>query len=177
MTNNIAKKVIVLGVAALFTGAVLPVYAVGLAVTPAELTIQAQVNKETSVRVKIGNPSNDVALVELYPESAESILKVTPASFTLQAGEERYAEVKVKSGEVGKIDINLSVIARPLVKGELSAGSGIKIPIHIETIQSSGWRSLTANMASLFTNTNILVPIVFLLAGLAAGYFLKKREG
>ena len=148
--------------------------AVGGAATPSELFVRAEVGKETSVRLKVGNPSNEVVLVEVYADVPSSLVSAFPASFTLQAGEEHFVNVRVKARETSRMDTTLSVVARSLAEGPSSAGSGIKVPVHIEAVVSSKAAALLAMMASLYANSHVLIYLGLLFAGLAGGYAFKS---
>jgi len=103
--------------------------AVGVAVRPAELEVQASVGKEALVRINVSNPSSDVAIFEVYPDEFEQLIKITPSSFTLESGSEQYVSVKITPATEGRMQTNLSVVGRPLSTGAFGAGSGVKLPL------------------------------------------------
>ena len=50
-------------------------------------------------RMRVANPSKDVALFDVYPDDLENIVSVSPSSFTLESNAEKEVLVKVKSSD------------------------------------------------------------------------------
>lgn len=149
----------------------IPAGAVGVAVTPAEVTMTAVVDEPTAVRISISNPSTDVAVFEVYPDDFAHLIKANPSSFTLESGAEKFVEIKVTALQTGQFSTVLSVVARPLAANAFQAGSGVKIPLVI--IAKEGGSGLASALATVGTS-----PWAGLVAlGALVGWGLYKRRG
>ena len=148
-------------------------YAIGISVKPSELKIQAQIGMQSSVRIKVKNPSQEVALFEVYPEEFENQISASPAKFTLESGEEKDALIKFKSGEEGVFRTYLAVVSRPLDDPE-GIGSGAKVALQIENKP----RALGLALISDIISAEGVAIIATILAGLGIlMLILRKRTG
>ena len=127
-----------------------PAGAVGVAVNPAEVNMVAVVGEATTVRIKVTNPSSDVAVFEVYPDDFAAVIKVSPSSFTLESGAEKYVTIEVTIPQSGQLSTVLSVVARPLASNAFQAGSGVKVPLSI--IAKEGSTGLASALATVGTS-------------------------
>lgn len=141
------------------------VHALGLSVTPAEMSI-SQTQNDTTATMTVKNVSNDVALFEVYPDEFDQSISVSPASFTLQSGEVRTVTVHVHFDQSGIYTTNISVTARPLAETALAAAGGIKMPLTVSVNGTS-----LGTLASVF-GTGTSVPPVLILLALALAFLL-----
>ncbi len=110
-------------------------YAVGIGVKPKSLDLNVSLGKEVKTELLIINVSEEPAIYQLYPDSFKKEIKIIPSDFTLEPSANQLVQVSVKMKRPGLFRSNISAVARPLGSGGFSAGSGVKIPI---TINSSG---------------------------------------
>lgn len=119
--------------------------AVGVAVYPAEVAMKAVVGETTTVRIKVSNPSTDVAVFEVYPDDLTRIIRAVPSSFTLESGAEQHVVLEVTASESGQLSTLLSVVGRPLASNAFQAGSGVKVPVTITAVAgTNGFASALA---------------------------------
>ncbi|HEY4479639.1 MAG TPA: hypothetical protein VI981_04790 [Candidatus Paceibacterota bacterium] len=107
------------------------VFAAGLSVSPSKIEVFLSEGESASIRIKIGNPTKDVEVFEIYPDALEDVISVSPKSFTLESKEERIVLITVSALEPKTYETDLSVVGRPLGSRSFQAGSGAKIPIKI----------------------------------------------
>ncbi len=154
--------------------------AVGLQVKPSSISLQAQIGEKISTRIQVFNPSGEVTIFDVYPDSFESEIKTSPASFILEAGESREVFISFEFKEIGQFSANLSVIARSLSKNSFNAGGGLKIPILINVGENEN--NLLANIFSFFgQNQNSFIGflafvtiIIFIVLGVR--FLVRKRK-
>ncbi len=138
-------------------------------VRPAELFFSGGKNLVRSIIVK--NPTDEVLVFEVYPDTSESIISVTPSSFVLESGAEKQVFVKIRMKKSGILKTNISVSAKPLTGGEFSAGGGVKIPVTVKNNSSAA--NLTAMVSSLRGNLVVGLPLIAVLS-LFAVIFLRS---
>lgn len=115
----------------------LAVYSAGLSVSPSRLDIHSYVDSENSTSITVSNPTDEVSLIEVYPDDFRSIISVSPQSLTLEAGESQKVIVTIVPQQAGVLSTYLSVVSRPLGDRSFKAGSGIKIPLEIQAVHTS----------------------------------------
>lgn len=146
--------------------------AVGVSVKPSELSVKAAVNEEMSVRLRIKNPSNEVALFQVYPEEFDAMITSIPAKMTLQAAEERDVVIRIKSQKEGLFDTKLAVVARPLDDPTFGIASGVKVPLHITVTKDTSGFALISNYV---TNGSPWILAMFLLAAILYAVSLRRK--
>ncbi|HEY4525919.1 MAG TPA: hypothetical protein VJL32_02370 [Candidatus Paceibacterota bacterium] len=150
---------------------VLNVYAIGISVRPSELHVQANTGRESGARIRVKNPSGEVALFEVYPEEFEGMITASPAKFTLESGEEKDVLIKFKFNQEGIFHTHLAVVARPLDNPE-GVGGGAKIALQIE---SRPRKMNLALISEVLSNIKSVTLAVF-LAGIATLALVFKRR-
>lgn len=141
--------------------------AVGLAVRPPELNLVADMGGQTTVALTVENPSREVALIEIYTDELEKIVKVSPASFLLESGDKQRVEISVKPAEAGMFRTNISVVANPLSEIGFRASGGVKIPLVIQASSENPNIPLLAAAWLFGSRTSVFNRLFFLYA--AAG--------
>lgn len=111
------------------------VQAVGVGVKPKEINLSVKINQETITEILVMNVSAEPAIYQIYPDALEQEIKTEPSDFRLEPDGSQIIKVKVILKTPGRFNTNLSIVARPLGNSGLTAASGVKIPI---TIESSG---------------------------------------
>jgi hypothetical protein len=145
--------------------------AVGVAVNPAEVSIRAIVGEKTTARIKVSNPSTDVAVFEVYPDDLTTFIRIIPSSFTLESAAEKYVTIEVSAPQSGQVQTLLSVVARPLSGNAFAAGSGIKVPLNI--VAKEGPSGLASALGTVGTS-----PWTGIIAlGALIGWGLYRRRG
>lgn len=147
----------------------------GLQVSPARL--EAEIRPEdgpVEFQLTVSNPTADVMLFELSADEFPEIFELMPASFTLESGSRQPVRLRVNPGrsetarQSGIVQTEISVLGRPLAGGELSAATGVRIPITIrinaEIVPAPGKQKNLASYAALA----ILSALVL--------YFLLERK-
>lgn len=140
--------------------------AVGLSVSPAEVFVDGVVGKPATVRVKVANTSDGIALFEAYPDDLRSAINIFPSSFTLQGGESRDVVVTVTAGRAGRFETAISMVTTPISSEGFRAGAGIKVPLRLNIAE--GEQSFLADISSalgtgaLPIGVGIIVLILFL---------------
>lgn len=142
--------------------------AIGISVRPSELHVQAQTGETANVRIKVKNPSEEVALFEVYPEEFENKISASPAKFTLESGEEKDVVIKFKSGEDGIFSTSLAVVARPLDNPE-GIGSGAKISFQAENRPRPIGLALVSDILS-DQKTIVIATILAIAAGVVIAF-------
>ena len=168
-TNNRKTKLIFVALLALVIGhmSYVPVaFAIGISVTPSRASIIVAEKEDASIRLKVANPSKDVALFEVYPDALEQLISISPKSFTLESGAERFVEVSVRGEAVGKMVAEISVVARPLGDQTFQAGTGVKVPLAIEVVPTKN--GLASAFGAVATSPWTGAAALSLLVGFAA---------
>ncbi|MEK7181187.1 MAG: hypothetical protein AAB738_02550 [Patescibacteria group bacterium] len=154
--------------------------AVGLEVNPSKIKLEGTTGEKFQTYLTVSNPSPEVAVFDVYPDSFDLQIKTSPASFVLESGQSREVSVSFNFSESGQFQTNLSVVARPLSKNSFNAGGGVKIPVEL-TIQNRNPLFLANIMGWFGQNQNPLVGIaafliilVFVIFGIKS--FLKKKS-
>lgn len=114
-------------------------HAVGVGVKPDKIDLGIIVGKYTETEILVINVASQPAIYQIYPDGLEKNITVSPNEFQLDPQATQLVKVTVKINIPGKFATNLSVVARPLAAGGLSAASGVKIPITITTLGSLFW--------------------------------------
>lgn len=121
-------------------------WAIGVSVSPATLSLRASAGKETVARFAVSNPSREVGLFEAYPEEFEESITLIPSRFVLEAGEKRDVLVRTRRREVGALRTAIAVEAQSLGAPAAGIGGGVRIPLSFEV--TAGGRFLSAVFAS-----------------------------
>ena len=141
--------------------------AVGLEVNPSKIKLEGSAGEKIQTRLTVSNPSLEVAVFDVYPDSFDTQIKTSPASFVLESGQSREVSVSFNFFKSGEFQTGLSVVARPLSKNSFNAGGGVKIPVTITVSENKN--NLFANVLNFFgKNQN---PLVGLAAFLIVLYF------
>ena len=164
----------------LFVISAVPAEAVGLEVNPSQIKLEGAAGEKFQTHLTVSNPSPEVAVFDVYPDSFDLQIKTSPASFVLESGQSREVSVSFNFSESGQFQTNLSVVARPLSKNSFNAGGGVKIPVEL-TIQNYSPLFLANIMGWFGQNQNPLVGIaaflvilVIIIFGIKS--FLKKSS-
>lgn len=165
MTRIIAISAVVAALALPF-GA----QALGVSVTPATVAVSAHPDEPTVARIRVTNPSRDVALFEVYPDELETMVTVTPASFTLESNEEREVLIRITAQESGQWLTTLSVVGRLMADSSFQAGSGVKVPLTITVSQPSSL--FAASIIDLLSGKSWLGALLVLAL---VGLFVYRR--
>lgn len=163
-----------------FLFSILPTEAVGLEVNPSKIKLEGAAGEKFQTHLTVSNPSPEVAVFDVYPDSFDLQIKTSPASFVLESGQSREVGISFNFSESGQFQTNLSIVARPLSKNSFSAGGGVKIPVEL-TIQNRNPLFLASIMGWFGQNQNSLVGIAAFLIILAVVVFgiksfLKKKS-
>ena len=138
MKKNILKT---MTVAYLVFGSVLTVYGAGLSVTPGKISETIRADEEFKASITVSNPTQDVSLIEVYPDDLIRFIRVEPRSFTLEPAEEREVGIVFDFEDEGVYSTMISIVARPLGARTFKAGSGIKIPANISVEEGASVES------------------------------------
>lgn len=134
--------------------------AVGIGVKPKKLDLNVTVGKEVETEILVINVSPEPAMYQIYSDSLTEIIDISPADFQLDAQANQLVKIKIRAKTSGLFATNISAVARSLGGSGLTAGSGIKIPI---TIDSSGISIWWIILGLLFVVCLIMIFIVILL--------------
>jgi len=110
-------------------------FAVGVGVKPKKLDVSSKVGKEIKTELLIMNVDDQPAIYSIYPDAIKEQIIIEPNDFSLDANASKIVQLKIKTKNPGLFNTNISVVARPLGATGFAAGSGVKIPL---TINSSG---------------------------------------
>jgi hypothetical protein len=153
------------------------VFAVGVSVTPPSLELLRGINGEISGEIAVSNPSEEVAVFNVYPDEFEGMVKVSPVSFILEGGRQKIVKVNVNPKNEGMFETTLSVVSEPLLKSSFNAVSGVKIPISFTAGKHSSRLALIAEtmpfgirIVGIFVFFGLLVALFFLIR-YATDYF------
>lgn len=147
--------------------------AIGISVTPSKASISVAQGDQAMIRIKVANPSKDVALFEVYPDALEQIITASPKSFTLESSAERFVEIAVRGETLGSMIADISIVARPLGDQTFQAGTGVKIPLAIEVVPAKS--GLASAFGVLATSPWTGAVALSVLVGFAA-YKLGGRK-
>ncbi|MBI3291127.1 hypothetical protein HYZ76_02480 [Candidatus Falkowbacteria bacterium] len=111
------------------------VWAVGLAVKPNQINLAENVNNQILSEFLVINISDEPALYQVYADELKEKIVLKPADFKLDPGQSQIVSLEAFINRPGTFSSNISIIARPLGAGGLSAASGMKLPV---TIKISG---------------------------------------
>lgn len=149
------------------------VFAIGLSVTPSHLDLASRTGEKTTATLTVENASDDVAFFEAYPDEFAESIEVSPRSFTLEAHESRELVVIIDDTKRGRIQTNLSIVARPISDSVYRAAGGIKVPIsYAATDDRSALTALAINSMAHLPVPGALTLLV-LMVGLL--YFTQKK--
>ncbi len=150
------------------------VFALGLQVKPSEFNLSGSKGEKILTHLSVANPSSEVSVFEVYPDSFEFQIKTSPSSFILESGESREVAVILTFNEIGQFKTNLSIISRPLSKISLSAAGGLKIPITLNIQEKN--TNLAASVFIWFgAHQNSLVGFAAFIAILVFGIFILQK--
>ncbi|KKW23077.1 MAG: hypothetical protein UY65_C0009G0003 [Parcubacteria group bacterium GW2011_GWA2_51_12] len=149
-------------------------HAAGIEVTPARLTLIVAAGKTGELELAVRNPTADVQVFEVYPDSFTDTLSVEPKSFTLEAGAGRSVKISLqKPLEANqKLQTDISVVASALSPAALQANSGIKIPISVEV----GQKTFFGIPRAWFYSGTVLYGIVVAIFLSAIGYYYWQKR-
>lgn len=135
------------------------VWAVGVGVKPKEINLQIQTGKEVITEFLVINVSQEPALYQVYPDGLQKQIQLEPIDFQLEPDGSQIVKAKVIAKTPGRFSTNISVVARPLGAGGLTAASGVKVPI---TIIASGlpWWWLVLGGVIIFCLIGFFVVIL-----------------
>lgn len=131
-------------------------YAIGVGVKPEKINLDVKVGQNTKTEILVINVAPQPAIYQIYPDGLEKEITISPNAFQLDPNGTQIVQVAVQINTPGKFVTTLSIVARPLGAGGLTAASGVKMPV---IITASGipflWIALGIIMA-------ILVALFFL---------------
>ncbi|MBU3924632.1 hypothetical protein KJ854_01710 [Patescibacteria group bacterium] len=167
-----ANKIIILFL--LF--AAVSINASGVTINPSKIDLAVKINKPSSEKITITNPTSDVQIFKAYPDDFPDIIKTNPASFTLEAGAEKTVAVtvEIKDGQnsLGIFNTNISVVAKPLAETGFQTNAGVKIPLSISIIASE---NNFPSRVSRQTYYNLAIIVLFGIGALEHFVLRKKR--
>ena len=154
--------------------------AVGLQVNPSKIKLEGNVGEKFQTHLSVSNPSPEVAVFDVYPDSFDLQIKTSPASFVLESGQSREVNISFNFSDSGQFQTNLSVVARPLSKNSFNASGGVKIPVEL-IIQNHNPLFLANIMGWFGQNQNPLVGIaafliILLIVIFSIKSFLNKKS-
>ena len=115
------------------------VYAVGVGVKPKEIDLNVRVGQQVATEILVINISKEPALYSVSADALEDDIIISPQDFKLEADTNRLVTISVKMKTPGRFATNISVVARPLGAGGLTAASGVKLPLTITASGFPGW--------------------------------------
>lgn len=107
------------------------VQAVGVGVKPKEIDLSVKAGQETVTEFLVMNVDKVPAMYKVSLDAMEDKIKINITDFVLEPNESKIVKVAVKIESPGRFSTNISVVARPLGAGGLTAASGVKVPITI----------------------------------------------
>lgn len=126
-------QVIILFLALLFLLFSQSALAVGVGVKPDKIDLNITAGKETQTEILVINVAEQPAIYEIYLDALEKNITISPNEFQLDPDATQIVKLNIKINSLGKFATNLSVVARPLSAGGLTAASGVKIPLTVTT--------------------------------------------
>ncbi len=157
-------------------------YGAGISVSPSSLDVEATINVNTSTAITVSNPTQDVSVIEVYPDDFQSSIYMEPRSFTLEPGSKKEVKIFMTFGDVGKYSLFISAVAMPLGNRTLNTGSGIKIPLKVSVKDNnnatSDGTSDTRKENNLMLWGIVLLDIVLfvVLVALVVGRIRKNKK-
>ena len=139
------------------------VSAIGIGVTPGNLTFSVQAGVPDTKSLFVINTGTEVSNYRVYvDENYADWFDISPDNFSLGASENKEVTLKLKPPISTKGEFDLKVYAvssSPF--SDFSVGSGIKIPVHV-----------------IVSNTGLKMGLLLLLVVIGAGglYYLKNRK-
>ncbi len=105
--------------------------AVSIGIKPKEIKTSVSICEQKTIEVLIKNTGQEPAMYKVFTDSYTDNIKIKPDIFKLESREEKVLKVIFKFRLPGKVDTNLSVVARPLDINGVAASPGVKIPVNI----------------------------------------------
>lgn len=143
---------------------VMPAYSSGLSVTPSKIDQSIVAGNKITVDFVIANPTQDVSVIEVYPDDFERNIAVDTKSFTLEAQEEQTVSVSILFEEPGVYGTFLSVVSKSLGDRTFRARSGIKIPLDI-SVESEATREYNWPLYGIIVFDVVLLVVLAVLIG------------
>ncbi len=123
----------------IFSAVVFPAssaFAIGVLARPDHLNIQSYLGQTASVELLVANNSDQPAIYSVYADRLKSQIKIEPENFKLEPGETRSVWISARFFWPGIYRSDISVLARSMSAGDLSALPGVKVPLSVEV---GGW--------------------------------------
>lgn len=121
------------------------VSALGVLARPDRLEIQSYLGRTASLELLVANNTNEPALYSVYADGLKKQITIEPENFKLEANETRSVRIAARFFWPGAYRTNISVLAKSLSAGDLSALPGLKVPL---SVLIGGW-SVIAVLAGL----------------------------
>lgn len=138
-------------------------FAIGISVSPAKISVETVSGKEGTARFTVSNPSKEVGLFETYPEEFEKYIILIPSRFLLESGEKREVLIRIRQKEIGMLRTAIAIEAKPLGELLLGVGGGVRIPLSIAVKEAHGGGLLAGAFATSGANDSITILGVVLL--------------
>ncbi len=103
--------------------------AVGVSVAPTRLDVSGNIFSSVSREILVSNIAAEPAAYQLSVDSWQTAVAISPAEFILEPNARQLVTVKIKPRWPLAINTSISVVARPLSQGNLTAAGGIKVPL------------------------------------------------
>jgi hypothetical protein len=162
-------KYITLFLLALGSTAPLLCSASGIAVNPANLSINVSAQKSGETFFTVSNPDSDTQVFEIYSDELTGFLQITPQVFSLSPGSSKQISLKVSPEVLSKKNLahtRISVIGHPLSESNLQVATGAKLNLNIVNTSAKNKPS----------DKNILIGLVALGSLLAAAAWQKLKQ-
>lgn len=142
------------------------VTAAGIQVSPAALKLNIRRNEPAIMHLTVANPTADVQLFRVYPDTMSDNFTISPASFTLESGAHRDVSVRFTNADRLSqiIQTNISVTARPLVDNRFTTATGVKVPFTatVEARQSVRFMALPPALLAALLGATLMAGAVLL---------------
>jgi len=141
----------------------------GIAVNPANLTINVSAQKSGEAFFTVSNPDSETQVFEIYSDELTGFLQITPQVFSLSPGSSKQISLKVSPEVLAKKNLartRISVIGHPLSESNLQIATGAKI--NLEIVYTSPEKKLSEK--------NLLIGLVALGSLLAAAAWQKLKQ-
>ncbi len=157
-----------------------PTQAVGVGVRPQEIELKGRVAEMITARLWVTNASSVPGLFTVTADSLSSWFQIRPSAFNLAGRAAQEVTVSVLPETDGAFATFLSLVASPISRDEVKAGTGIKIPVTLSIRAGQPWYQHAGSMVTV-----ILVMIAVALLAFWFGWqyhrerklnFLQKEE-
>lgn len=115
----------------IFLAITIPAHAAGISVTPSRIDEHVEAHTQKDASITIYNPTNEVLIVEVYPDEFSEMIKIAPESLTLESHEESKVVIQIDAQQPGRFATSISVVAKPLADRSLQTAAGIKVPLSV----------------------------------------------